>query len=246
MTALGVLVVFGVILVLSLIHSASVRSFDSRQRRAVGAFSDRLVATIPSDVQSAGGDTVFLFPDVSTQLDDLANGTTKPADSLKLAQAYSKEAAKAVAAMQAIRMSSLIPADLTVSGGSQRARGLTRVALAQAQFLMLQGLHGYQRAFTLWQKASAPDTPDALRKALAGQAQTLAADAEASFDKGWTLFVQLRHQAGLAALPQFSKPTPTTPPVTTPPPTPSPTSSATASPSSSPSGSPSSSPTASP
>ena len=234
-----VLIVAGVILTLSLLHGASVRHFNAKQKSAMGAYSDRIVATLPADIQSVGGDTLFLFPNVATQLDDLASGKTKPEDSLALAEAYSKEAAKAVSALQAVKMASMIPADLNVSASSQRAHGLARVTLAHAQFLMLQGLHTYQRAFTLWQTAAAPDTPDALRKPLANEAKTLASDASALFERGWTIFVQVRHQAGLPQLPQFSQPpSGTTPGSTTPSPAPTASASASASPSGSPSPSP--------
>ncbi len=232
-TAMTVLVVAGVIVTLSLLHGASARHFKATQKSAVGAYSDRVVATLPADIQSVGGDTVFLFPNVPTQLDDLASGKTKPADSLTVANGYSKEAAKAVAAVQAVKMASMIPADLDVSASSQRAPGLTRVTLAHAQFLMVQGLHAYERAFTLWQAAAAPNTPDALRKSLANQAKTLASDAGQLFEQGWTIFVQLRHQAGLPQLPQFSQPPAgTTPGSTTP--SPNPTATATGSPTASP------------
>jgi hypothetical protein len=238
-TTMTVLIAAGVILTLSLLHGASVRHFNAKQKSAVGAYSDRIVATLPSDIQSVGGDTVFLFPNVATQLDDLASGKTKPEDSLALAEAYSKEAAKAVAAMQAVKMGSMIPADLNASQSSLRARGLARVTLAHAQFLMLQGLRTYERAFTLWQTAAAPDTPDALRKPLANEAKTLTSDASRLFEQGWTIFVQVRHQAGLPQLPQFSQPPAGTTPGST---TPSPLPTATASPSESSSASPSASP----
>ncbi len=248
----ALVVVVGAILfwVISAIHTGSVHRFEARQRNDVSAYSDRVVAKLPTDAQSVSGSTLFLFPDASTQLDDLASGKSQPADSLAQAKAYTTETNRALKGLQAIHMGTLIPADLTVSASTERAPGLTRTTLRNSQFLIVQGLHVYSRVFTLWQAAAAPDTTAALRKSLAGQAKTLAADAEHLFDKGWTIFVQLRHQAGLAPLPQFNKPTGTLPVPgqgTTPPsPSGSPSESPppTGSPSSSPSGSgsPSSSP----
>jgi hypothetical protein len=217
------------------VHSASVKSFTTKQRDDVGKFSDKVTSAVPSQAQSVGGSTLFLFPNASTSLDALSKGTTKPADSLTEANDWADQAKTAADAIAAIKTDQLIPSDLTASASELRAEGLTRKALADAQFLMVKGLRMYQQAFALWQIAAAPDTPAATRVKLAAQAKALATTAGELFDRGWAEFVQVRHQVGLASLGQFS------PPQASPSPTPAPSSTATATPSGS--ASPTSSPT---
>ena len=223
------------------IHNSQTKAFATKQRAAVSKFSDKVTSAVPDQAQSVGGSTLFLFPDAATSLDALAKGTTSPADSLAQAKDWAGQAKTSADALAAINTDQLIPADLTASASAQRAAGLTRKALSDAQFLMVKGLRLYGQAFALWQTAAAPDTPAATRVQLAGQAKALATTAGELFSRGWTEFVQVRFQVGSAALGQFSKP-----PTPTPAPSASPSASPTASPgaSASPSGSPSASPSA--
>jgi hypothetical protein len=179
------------------IHNASKSSAQTEMREAVSKYSNQLVVQIPSDRQSAGGDTLFLFPDASGDLDDLASGDTKPADSVKQADQLSAQAKKALAAIQVIKLNEIIQSKFDVGIGSVRAPGLTLSTLRDAQFMIIQGLRGYERVFTLWKTAAQDGVDPAVRKQMVKEAQTLAADSERLFDEGWTKFVQVRHQAGL-------------------------------------------------
>jgi hypothetical protein len=233
--SLGAVVIIGVAVgVLIAMHASSARSFKAKQAAAVTRFSDQVTAKVPRDAQSAGGSTLFLFPSAPTELDDLGSGKAKPADSLKQAQTYAAEAKASADSISAIKTQSLIATDFTISTSTQRAPGLTRRTLADAQYLMVRGLRVYQQVFALWETAAAPGTAEAVREDVAARARVLATTAGQLFDRGWTEFVQVRNQAGLSSLGQFSPPQPS--------PSPSPSASPTASPSGSPSGSPSASP----
>jgi hypothetical protein len=166
-------------------------------REAVSKYSNQLVVHIPQDRQSAGQGTLFLFPDASGDLDSLASGDTKPAESIKQAQDLTAQAKTSLTAIQAIRVNAIISSDFDVGVGSVRGKGVTLATLRDSQFLIIQGLRGYQRVFTLWQTAAQDTVPAAARRQLVSQAQTLAADSERLFDEGWTKFVQVRHEAGL-------------------------------------------------
>jgi hypothetical protein len=192
-------------------HAAGKRSFRTEMREALSRYSNQLVVHIPSDRQSAGGDTLFLFPDASGDLDSLASGDTKPAESLKQASSLSGQASKALTAIQVIKVNGIIQQNFDVGVGSTRALGLTRSTLRDAQFLIIQGLRGYERVFTLWKTAAQDNVDPAVRKQLVGEAQTLAADSERLFDEGWTRFVQVRHQAGLPPV-QVAQNNPSPPP----------------------------------
>src|SRR6476659_9023732 len=61
------------------IHSSQTKAFATKQRDAVSKFSDKVTSAVPSQAQSVGGSTLFLFPDASGSLDALAKGTAKPA-----------------------------------------------------------------------------------------------------------------------------------------------------------------------
>ncbi len=211
------------------VHASSQRSFDAKQRAAVSTFTERVTSNVPAQGTSVGGSTLFLFPDASTEFDDLASGKTAPADSLATAKDWAGQAKTSADAIEAIPVDRLIPADLTVGSGAQRAAGLTRAALSNAQFLMVQGLRTYEHAFAVWQTAAGPDVPKATRASLAHEASQLADTASALFSKGWTEFVTVRHQVGLPTLGSFSPPQPS----------PSPSASASPSPTGSPSASPS-------
>ena len=215
------------------VHASSRRSFEAKQRSAVSKFTERVTSNVPPQGTSAGGSTLFLFPDASTELDSLASGKTKPADSLATAKDWAAQAKTSGDAIEAIPIDRLIPADLEAGSGAERAKGLTRIALSNAQFLMVQGLRTYEQAFAVWQTAAGPDVPEATRKALTQEASQLAGTANSLFSKGWTQFVTVRHQVGLPTLGNFSPPQPS------PSPSPSPSASASASPEVSPSASPS-------
>lgn len=228
--SLGAVLVIGVAVgVLIAVHASSVRSFEAEQAAAVTRFSDQVTAKVPKDAQSAGGSTLFLFPGAGSSLDDLASGKAKPADSLEQAQAYAAEAKASADSISAIKTQSLISLDLIISTSTLRAPGLTRRTLADAQYLMVKGLRVYQQVFALWETAAAPGIPDAVRKDVAARAKVLTTTAGQLFDRGWTEFVQVRNQAGLSSLGQF------TPPQSSPSPSASPTASPSGSPSASPS-----------
>jgi hypothetical protein len=210
----------------AVMHASSQRSFRTQQREAVSGFSERVTSNVPPRAASAGGSTLFLFPDATTELSDLASGKTKPADSLATAKGWAADAAKSAAAIQAIPTSQLIAADLTAGDSAAHAAGLTRAALTNAQFLMVQGLQTYGHAFAVWETAAGPDVTAATRKSLTTQATDLANTASTLFSRGWTQFVEVRHQVGLPSLGNFS------------PPQPSPSASASASPKASSSASP--------
>jgi hypothetical protein len=216
---IAIVVVAAAVGVYLAIHSASKRSFRTEVREAVSKYSNQLVVHIPSDRQSAGGDTLFLFPDASGDLDSLASGDTKPADSLKQANSLSEQVKKSLASIQVLKINGIIQQKYDVGVGSVRAPGLTLSTLRDAQFLIIQGLTGYERVFTLWKTAAQDNVDPAVRKQLVGEAQTLAADSERLFDEGWTRLVQVRHQAGLPPV-QVAQtnpaPTPTTLPTSSP------------------------------
>jgi hypothetical protein len=230
----GLLITLVVILVVGVgagvyvaVHNASKRSFQTEMRQAVSKYSNQMVVHIPTDRQSAGGDTLFLYPDASGDLDSLASGKTKPADSLQQANSLSEQTKKALTAIQAIKINGLIQQRFDVGIGSDRSPGLTLSALRDAQFLIIQGLRGYERVFTLWKTAAQDNVDPAVRRQLVGEAQTLAADSERLFDEGWTRFVQVRHQAGLPQVqvaPTNPAPAPTVLPTTSPSPSGSPAS----------------------
>jgi hypothetical protein len=217
----GVVVVAVVIGVLIALHASSVRSFKAKQAAGVTRFSDQVTAKVPKDAQSVGGSTLFLFPGAPSGLDDLASGKAKPADSLTQAKAYAAEAKTSADAISAIRTQSLIASNFTISTSTVRAPGLTRRSLNDAQYLMVKGLRMYQQVFALWETAAGPDTPDAVRKDMAARAKIIATTAGQLFDRGWTEFIQVRSQAGLPSLGQFSPPQPPPSPSPTPAPGPS-------------------------
>src|SRR6266550_4202018 len=88
-----VLVALGIgIGIFAAVHAASHRSFLAREKRAISAYSDQVVAKVPTDAQSAGGGTVFLFPNAGSELDELASGKADAAASLTQAKKYAAEA----------------------------------------------------------------------------------------------------------------------------------------------------------
>jgi hypothetical protein len=214
---------FGVLLSL---HASSARSFKAKEAAAVTAFSNQVTSKVPKDASSVSGSTLFLFPSAPSGLDSLASGEAAPADSLTQAKAYAAEAKAAADSISAIKTEALISVKFTLSASSQRAPGLTRKTLNDAQYLMVKGLRIYQQVFALWGRAAAPDTPDALRKELAARAKVIATTGGQIWDRGWTEFVQVRFQAGLASLGNFSPP-----PAPSPTPVPGPSGSASPSPS---------------
>src|SRR5256885_14828212 len=78
----GVVVVVILALVLQGIRTSHHRAFLERQRDRVSLFSDTISSHLPVENQSIGSGTVFLFPQLTQELDNLSSGSTKPVDSL--------------------------------------------------------------------------------------------------------------------------------------------------------------------
>ena len=89
----GVLVAVIAVVVVQGIRSSHHRAFLERQRDAVSLFSDTISSHLPQENRSIGQGTVFLFPQLVQELDNLSAKTTKPADSLATARFVSWQGA---------------------------------------------------------------------------------------------------------------------------------------------------------
>ena len=225
-TLAGVVVALVLVLVLQGVRASHHRAFLERQRDAVSLFSDTISSHLPQENQSIGQGTIFLFPQLVQELDNLSGGSTKPADSLATEQTWAADAQKAGAAVKAVNVTKTIPADLTIGISGRDASGLTNATASEAQFLIEQAMAEYQSAFAIWAQAAAPGTAKADVKSLVDTAKTIGAQADALFSRGWGLVAQLRGAVGLDPVTQF----PTAPPSPTPSVTASPSPSSTAAP----------------
>src|SRR5207249_3429304 len=192
-TVAGVVVALVLVLVLQGIRSSHHRAFLERQRDAVSLFSDTISSHLPQENRSIGQGTVFLFPQLVQELDNLSGGTTKPADSLATEKAWAADAQKAGAAIRAVNVNRAIPADMAIGVSGMESPGLTAATASDAQFLIEQALTEYQSAFAIWAQAAAPGASTDEVKALVDTAKTIGSQADALFSRGWGLVGQLRH-----------------------------------------------------
>ncbi len=240
--AIAAVVVLGLALaVFTAVRSHSRSALLARERGAISQFTTDVTSALPNDSSTAGGSTVFLFPQLATEMDNLSKGTTKPADSLTTEGQYAASAKRAADQIQAIRTTTLVPTEFNVGGIDLRGRGLMQAELLDAQFLIVQSFQSYQQAFALWAQATSA-TGDA-QKALIDQVNQVASSAQVLFSRGWTKVVQVRGQLGFSPITQIQSQNPVVP---TPTATASPTTSSTPPTSPSPGASPTTSPTTSP
>lgn len=217
LTVLGVLVVAGVTFAtMQTLQNRSEKALRRRETQAVRTFSNRLVASFPTDRQVVPPDVYFFYQSFSQDIEKLTKGNLPAAEAKKKGAAVRKSASAAATRVQAISVDRLIAADLTVSRAADvRDEGLTRQELSDAQFLMAEAFRLYAGAGGLVETAAS--APKSEQAELGRQADSLVSQALDLFARGYRTVASIKARAGIKAPLSRTAPPGSVPPGSAPP-----------------------------
>jgi hypothetical protein len=180
------------------LHLQHARAFEQRERRGVRAFTAQLTAAFPADRQVVPPDVFFFYRSLNDDLNKLSSGKLSAKDARKQGQAIVESASASASQIGSINVQRLIPADFTVSRRrGVHAKGLTQQEVSDAKFLIVRAFRTYEAVGKILEESAG--LPEAERKALAGQAKTLASQALDLFARGYRTISSLRTRLGIQA-----------------------------------------------
>lgn len=196
-SVLGAIVALAVLAgVLNALHRSHAREFRARERSAILSLTAALQRRFPLDRRVIPPDAIQWFPNLASDLGNLAKGTVKSSDATAEAQRVAASATKAATAVEQMQLTKTIAPTFSASGqtGEDR-RGATLSQLQDAQFLMAQAFRAYAAVGNL--EGIAATAPAKQRTALANEAQTMFSSAGTLFDRGYRKLLDIRDEVGL-------------------------------------------------
>ena len=218
--ALGAIAVLAVAVMVAIgIRNNSREDGLAEEAKSVREFSTLVGVQLPPGAQPLGPTNWHLFPTAQQDLASIEAGDLRGKDATDRADALLGAATKSADAIEAVRVPQVVPEEFPD----------TRNQLNAAQFLMVQGLQGYERVAGLMRVAAL--STGERRSGVVEQATLLANQAADLFDRGWTELLNVQSRVGVSIDPS-----------TLVPPAPQPSAAPTAAPSASPPAAPGASP----
>jgi hypothetical protein len=156
------------------------------EAKAVREFSTLVAVQLPPGAQPLGPTNWLLFPTAQQDLAGIEAGDVGGDDATEKADALKEAAASAGDAIEAVRIPQIVPADFPE----------TRNELNSAQFLMVQGIRGFERVGGLMRAAAM--SSGERRASIVDEATLLANQAADLFDRGWLELSNVQARVGVS------------------------------------------------
>lgn len=158
----------------------------AEEAKSVREFSTLVGVQLPPGAQPLGPTNWQLFPTAQQDLASIEAGDLRGKDATDKADALLEAATKSANAIEAVRIPQIVPDEFPE----------TRNQLNAAQFLMVQGLQGYERVAGLMRVAAL--STGERRAGVVEQATLLANQAADLFDRGWTELLNVQARVGVS------------------------------------------------